>query len=325
MTAIDASDAIFRRGILLLNSSADGSMEQLRGLLEDTIKQRYGSSRSLNIRKDSYVKKESSGKSSTGLTPKKEGSKKYSEKRSTLKSSEDRTEGSRDGSSSRKSVDQHKTSLLKPSSSNPASPHSLSMGMSQSVSMSLLRDLETGKEESLRGDDDEDLALEILEEDLTCVVCRGMDVGVRNQLVECLECHSLYHQECHQPPVPDDMNEPRSAWYCANCMKAMNKVGTSSSSSSNSILKGGTSGTNVSAASVKSHISGFSKFGFITNCRVFRGYPPPVKAPPSTSKSGPSSSSRNSLPKINIVSADKRLAIMKKKAAKLQEKRKLTK
>jgi integrator complex subunit 12 len=54
---------------------------------------------------------------------------------------------------------------------------------------------------------------------------RGMDVVARNQLVECVECHSLYHQECHQPPVAEaDMNDPRSAWYCLNCSKAMSKT-----------------------------------------------------------------------------------------------------
>jgi len=52
-----------------------------------------------------------------------------------------------------------------------------------------------------------------------------MDVVARNQLVECIECHSLYHQECHDPPVAEaDMNDPRSAWYCSNCTKAMSKI-----------------------------------------------------------------------------------------------------
>ena len=56
------------------------------------------------------------------------------------------------------------------------------------------------------------------------LIFRGMEVGVRNQLVECLECHSLYHQECHKPPVSEeDMKDPRSAWYCANCSTSLNK------------------------------------------------------------------------------------------------------
>lgn len=51
-----------------------------------------------------------------------------------------------------------------------------------------------------------------------------MAVGAGNNLVECLECHSLYHQECHNPPVTQDVNDPRFVWYCASCSKTMNKV-----------------------------------------------------------------------------------------------------
>ena len=34
-----------------------------------------------------------------------------------------------------------------------------------------------------------------------CFTCREFGVSSGNQLVECQECHSLYHQECHSPPV----------------------------------------------------------------------------------------------------------------------------
>lgn len=67
---------------------------------------------------------------------------------------------------------------------------------------------------------DDTFALEILEDDLTCVVCKGMDVGARNRLVECVECHSLYHQECHTPHIVDtQFDDPRLVWYCSNCSK----------------------------------------------------------------------------------------------------------
>lgn len=67
---------------------------------------------------------------------------------------------------------------------------------------------------------DDTLALEILEDDLTCVICKGMDVGARNRLVECYECHSLYHQECHVPHILDSqIDVPRLVWYCSNCSK----------------------------------------------------------------------------------------------------------
>ena len=68
---------------------------------------------------------------------------------------------------------------------------------------------------------DNTLALEILEDDLTCVICKGMDVGARNRLVECLECHSLYHQECHVPHIVDSqIDVPGLVWYCSNCSKS---------------------------------------------------------------------------------------------------------
>lgn len=68
---------------------------------------------------------------------------------------------------------------------------------------------------------DDNLALEILEDDLTCVICKGMDVGARNRLVECVDCHSLYHQECHNPPIQDSqIDVPRLIWYCSNCLKS---------------------------------------------------------------------------------------------------------
>lgn len=54
--------------------------------------------------------------------------------------------------------------------------------------------------------------------------CRSFDVFPRNRLVECQECHALYHQECHKPPVTDqDVNDPRLVWYCAKCAKSLKK------------------------------------------------------------------------------------------------------
>jgi integrator complex subunit 12 len=68
---------------------------------------------------------------------------------------------------------------------------------------------------------DDTLALEILEDDLTCVICKGMDVSARNRLMECQECHSLYHQECHIPHILDSqIDVPKQVWYCSNCSKS---------------------------------------------------------------------------------------------------------
>lgn len=43
---------------------------------------------------------------------------------------------------------------------------------------------------------DGELAFDLLEEDLTCAVCRQIAVQAGNRLVECDACHALYHQVC---------------------------------------------------------------------------------------------------------------------------------
>ncbi|MFT7815184.1 integrator complex subunit 12-like isoform X1 [Arapaima gigas] len=68
----------------------------------------------------------------------------------------------------------------------------------------------------------DDFAMEM---GLACVVCRQMTVTSGNQLVECQECHNLYHQDCHRPQVTDkDVNDPRLVWYCARCTRQMKRM-----------------------------------------------------------------------------------------------------
>ncbi|CAM2112816.1 integrator complex subunit 12 [Caretta caretta] len=68
----------------------------------------------------------------------------------------------------------------------------------------------------------DDFAMEM---GLACVVCRQMTVTSGNQLVECQECHNLYHQDCHKPQVTDkEVNDPRLVWYCARCTRQMKRM-----------------------------------------------------------------------------------------------------
>ncbi|XP_066430011.1 integrator complex subunit 12 isoform X2 [Eleutherodactylus coqui] len=68
----------------------------------------------------------------------------------------------------------------------------------------------------------DDFAMEM---GLACVVCRQMTIFSGNQLVECQECHNLYHQDCHKPQVTDkDVNDPRLVWYCARCTRQMKRM-----------------------------------------------------------------------------------------------------
>ncbi|XP_063621793.1 integrator complex subunit 12 [Cydia splendana] len=132
---------------------------------------------------------------------------------------------------------------------------------------------------------DGELAFDLLEEDLTCAVCRQIAVQAGNRLVECEACHALYHQDCHKPVISD--NDVSASWQCASCLASQGFV---------------TSYTKISPASKSpTHVSGSTT---------------PVKI------SSGSSSSKVVTPNINIISADKRLQIMKKKAAKQHEKKK---
>ncbi|XP_050303365.1 integrator complex subunit 12-like [Anthonomus grandis grandis] len=64
-------------------------------------------------------------------------------------------------------------------------------------------------------DSDNDLELDLFKDDLSCVICNKMDVGARNRLLECSDCHALYHQECHKPAVIEE--DVMDTWTCSNC------------------------------------------------------------------------------------------------------------
>ncbi|KAK2161102.1 hypothetical protein LSH36_121g05029 [Paralvinella palmiformis] len=69
--------------------------------------------------------------------------------------------------------------------------------------------------------------------DLACVVCKRLDMTSGNRLLDCQECHRLYHQECHKPPVNEDVDDPRFVWYCSKCSKNMKKLVKSQKPKSN--------------------------------------------------------------------------------------------
>ncbi|CAG4937814.1 integrator complex subunit 12 [Colias croceus] len=133
---------------------------------------------------------------------------------------------------------------------------------------------------------DGELAFDFLQEDLTCVVCRQIAVQAGNRLVECDACHALYHQDCHKPVISD--NDMSSGWQCATCL--------SSQTYSTTYTTKPKSPTIISEPTT------------------------PVKITATTTASSPPS--KVVTPNINIVSADKRIQIMKKKAAKQHEKKK---
>lgn len=72
-------------------------------------------------------------------------------------------------------------------------------------------------------DNDELTALEMFEENL-CVVCKIVTSTSSNRIVECLDCHKLYHQACAKPKIEADVDDPRFKWYCHNCNKGTKKI-----------------------------------------------------------------------------------------------------
>lgn len=167
-------DPQFTQGLRLLHSTNKDSAEQLRALLDEAIKQKYGPSKMLsNVLHKKYMMEEPV-------------------------------------------LSDHSSSSSKKSKSSSSSKHSSKSSKNSSPVNLPARDTPP---DILQTDDT--LALEILEDDLTCVICKGMDVGARNRLVECQECHSLYHQECHVPHILDSqIDVPKQVWYCSNCSKS---------------------------------------------------------------------------------------------------------
>ncbi|XP_015113539.1 integrator complex subunit 12 [Diachasma alloeum] len=166
-------DSHFVQGLRLLHSSNKDSVDQLRSLLDEAIKQKHGLSKMLcNVLHKKYTMEEP------------------------VLSDHSSTSSKRSKSSSSSSKHSHK-------SSKSDSPEEL---IARTPPDLLISDDPLG---------------EILEDDLTCVVCKVMDVGARNRLVECADCYALYHQECHTPHIPDtQIDAPKTLWYCSNCIKA---------------------------------------------------------------------------------------------------------
>lgn len=156
----------------------------------------------------------------------------------------------------------------------------------------------------------------------------GLDVTSGNQLVECQECHGLYHQECHQPNISDaEVNDPRSVFFCSECSKTIKKTTSrpKSSSSRESPIT-----FNKSRSDSPSSVSGKSSSNLMTSFNKQQTLPhkpggsgTSSKSTSSSSSSSNSSSGNNNMASTSLINADKRLQNIKKRAAtKLQEKRK---
>lgn len=318
MTPAVELDPTFKTALKLLHSPCPDSAEKIRNLLDEIIKTRYGSSKTLaNTLSKKVLAEESSAPGSRVLRTK----------------------------SIEKKV---------------ATPPIIEIPETEST-------ISTGTVVVEVGDDDynDENAMEIVEsdsvdqysrefEDLLCYICRRVDYTERNRLVECVECHKLYHQECHTPMISEaDTND--ATWLCTLCKtnKVASKIVAASSpakhSSSSDNRSGSNSTKNYESSSGNSSSSESRKEKDKDRSKSSSRSSPLISSSKSSKSSSSSSkhdkdkegssssssdkhreSSKESSSKsssssvapatnINIISADKRIQNMRKKAAKLHD------
>jgi hypothetical protein len=78
------------------------------------------------------------------------------------------------------------------------------------------QDLSDFNSEQSHHNDDE---IEQTNDDILCCVC-AVDTGDDNELIQCIQCRSLFHCQCHEPPL---RCPPRSTtWMCNSCRNGFN-------------------------------------------------------------------------------------------------------
>ncbi|KAM6148183.1 integrator complex subunit 12 [Erethizon dorsatum] len=210
-------DPIFLKALGFLHSKSKDSAEKLKALLDESLARgsdssyrptqkdmeppKISSAKSISIKQEPKTSSSLPPGNNNGKVLSAEKAKKEPEKRPADKMKSDIAEG----------VDIPKKPRLE-------KPETRSSPITVQTSKDLaIADLSSFEETSA-----DDFAMEM---GLACVVCRQMTVASGNQLVECQECHNLYHQDCHKPQVTDkEVNDPRLVWYCARCTRQMKRM-----------------------------------------------------------------------------------------------------
>ncbi|GAB0088173.1 hypothetical protein DMENIID0001_025600 [Sergentomyia squamirostris] len=311
MSAHVEMDPTVKNAIKLVHSSSTDSAEKLRQTLDELIKARFSSSKMLvNVLTKKHLAEETTATGSgTASHPPQQR---------------------------HRSTDSNSKSNSSKSSSSNSSVNALEV-TAIPIDTPIVVEVEPIDEDTIMEDDQ----LKELEE-LVCVVCREMDVSFRNRLVECADCHSLYHQECHKPQISEsDANDQAESWICTLCKsKEMAKPAAPPpapvvlsppsppppappKSSSSSYKSSSSSKSHESSSSKsKSKSSSGSSSSKSSNRESRESSSSSSKESSSRDKTSSSSSSSSVTPKINIISADKRIQIMKKKAKMNESKRK---
>lgn len=369
MSATTELDPVFRYALKLLHSPNEDSAEKIRNALDDLIKQRHGANKMLaNTLHKKYLAEESSAPGSGAAH------RRHSHKSSDSKAS----------ISSKSSGSPVHISTTITTDSGYVAPIIISVPDDDDDDDVIMEDdhlkvsirfftvfVLGGVKEMITLSTIFYLVFFVLQglEDLMCLVCHSMDVSARNRLIECAECHSLYHQDCHHPRISDsDANEQEFSWCCSSCKEKIKSASlaspaksssshSSSSSSSSSYNKpsagsksyepsslstvinptsssAGSSSSKVKSSSSSSKHTSSSKVSSSSHTHSGSGSgrdrerDRDISTGGGTSggsggSNGGSSSGKSTVtPSINIISADKRLQNMKKKAAaKMQESR----
>ncbi|KAB7503186.1 Integrator complex subunit 12 [Armadillidium nasatum] len=241
------------------------------------------------------------------------------------------------------------------------SPHNPFKSHTPSPTPSIKSESSSRSRKSDESDSDADMNELTSDLGINCTVCKSFEQTSGNQLVECQECHSLFHQECHKPPVShQDITDPRLVWYCSKCSRTLKKQSslvTSTSSSSSLVgIRGSSSSSSSNISSSTKSIGGslssnsarpsptksiglqrpspFTNLSSVSRSNLGTGN---SSSSSSSSSSSNSSSSRSNIsststrssasapPAANsLMNAERRVHLMKKKAAaKNAERRKI--
>lgn len=329
MAASVELDPVFRQALKCLHSPNSDAAESIRKALDEVIKQKHGSNKMLiNTLSKKYISEE---RNSTGSGVVK------AIRRSSTKSSD---------SSSNSSPVQHiattKTTTVITTDSS---------GQAQEIPV-IISLPDTMTNATIAAVDDNAMDTNIhnsLFDELSCIICRRIDVSAKNSLIECIKCEVLYHQDCHTPQIKDSdlVDGQESSWCCSNCKvkkfksshsigspsKSNNSSSPTSSNSSNSdvIITGSSGGTFTSSGKKdKEHSSSSSNKSKSSSSSSSRHHSHhhhhhhsskhERTSEKSSEKNSSGGNSKSAVtPNIHIISADKRLQNMKKKAAKSQE------
>lgn len=335
MTANVEIDPTFRQALQLLHSPSSDAAENIRKALDEIIKQRHGPNKMLsNTLSKKYLAEEplATGSGVFKSTP--------TARRSSHKSSDSSS------NNSNASPVQIVTAIGVTSGSATVLTTDLT-GQQQEIPVIISLPDGTGSAIAIDDNATDDIILDNQHlkdlEDLHCVVCGRIDLSAKNRLIECTKCNALYHQECHTPQISDTelTNGQESTWCCVSCNSKAVKpravsspaksYSSSSSSSSNSSSSSVTlvatstapaAQTSISSSSKREREHSKSSSSSSSSRHHHHSSSSKHERTSSRSSTGDKNGSGNSklvTPSINIISADKRLQNMKKKAAKTHE------